>query len=115
MIADRWQRLNEVFHSAIALGAEERDAFLANACADDPALRGEVERLIAAHARAGVFIESPALASVAAWAAGTASQRRRADASAPIAWCARSAAAGWAPCSWRSVPTGSSTSGSRSS
>jgi len=70
MIADRWQRLNEVFHSAIALSAEERDAFLAAACADDPALRGEVERLIAAHGHAGGFIEAPALASVAAWTDG---------------------------------------------
>ena len=36
-------------------------------CADDPALRAEVERLLAAHDRAGDFISSPAIAAAGAW------------------------------------------------
>src|SRR6185312_13841914 len=44
----------------------ERDAFLQQSCADDPGLRAEVERLLAAHASAGDFILSPAIESARA-------------------------------------------------
>ena len=53
MSGERWERLTELFHAAVALPDEARGAFLADACAGDPALRAEVERLVAAHARAG--------------------------------------------------------------
>ena len=62
MSSERWQRLTDVFHAAVALESAERGAFLADTCAGDPALREEVERLLAAHERAGDFIESPAVA-----------------------------------------------------
>jgi serine/threonine protein kinase/tetratricopeptide (TPR) repeat protein len=40
--------------------AEERSAYVAQACGDDKELRGRVEQLVAAHFRAGSFMESPA-------------------------------------------------------
>jgi serine/threonine protein kinase/tetratricopeptide (TPR) repeat protein len=67
MTADRWERLNEIFHAALALDAADRAALLDSACAGDQPLRTEVERLIAAHERAGRFIELPAIASGDEW------------------------------------------------
>src|SRR4051794_27376619 len=61
MSGAHWERLNELFHEASTLGAAERARFLEQACADDPELRKQTERLIAAHERAGHFIESPAV------------------------------------------------------
>jgi len=43
----RWQRLEELFHRALALDAGQRDAFLAAECGGDEELRREVERLLA--------------------------------------------------------------------
>jgi tetratricopeptide (TPR) repeat protein/tRNA A-37 threonylcarbamoyl transferase component Bud32 len=65
--SDRFQRCEELFHAAVALPGEQRDAFLQQRCADDPPLRAEVERLLAAHARAGDFISSPAVAAAGPW------------------------------------------------
>jgi serine/threonine-protein kinase len=45
--ADRWQRIEEIFHHAAALADGERTAFLDAASYDDPELRSEVERLLA--------------------------------------------------------------------
>jgi serine/threonine protein kinase/WD40 repeat protein len=41
-----FQRVEELFHQAVALGSEERCAFLDGACGDDPELRAAVEELI---------------------------------------------------------------------
>src|SRR5205085_9623875 len=57
----QWRQVNELFHSALGRGPEERASFLEGACAGDEALRREVEELLAAHERAGSFIEKPAL------------------------------------------------------
>ena len=54
MGADRWQRLNEIFHAALALGPGERSAFLAQAGTDDESLRLETEELLRAHEHAEV-------------------------------------------------------------
>jgi tetratricopeptide (TPR) repeat protein/tRNA A-37 threonylcarbamoyl transferase component Bud32 len=62
MMSDRFQRCEELFHAALALEAAAREAFLEEACATDRGLRAEVERLLSAHARAGDFIGSPAVA-----------------------------------------------------
>jgi tetratricopeptide (TPR) repeat protein/tRNA A-37 threonylcarbamoyl transferase component Bud32 len=64
--SDRWQRCEELFHAALPLAEGEREAFLERSCADDAGLRVEVERLLDAHARAGDFISSPALAAATA-------------------------------------------------
>jgi eukaryotic-like serine/threonine-protein kinase len=68
MMSDRFQRCEELFHAALALEAAAREAFLEEACATDRGLRAEVERLLSAHARAGDFIGSPAVAPPATWA-----------------------------------------------
>lgn len=66
----RWQRIEELYHSAVALRPAEQAAFLDQACRDDPGLRRELESLLAHDKRAEDFIESPALeiaASQFAW------------------------------------------------
>src|SRR5262245_32228812 len=61
MNADQWARVKEVFHAALDPGGEERMAFVAHICEADAVVRAEVERLLAAHAQVGHFIEqSPA-------------------------------------------------------
>src|SRR5947199_1162240 len=66
MMPERWQQLDRLFHLALERAPEERAAFLDQACAGDQQLRKEVEVLIAAHERAGSFIEKPAV-EVEAW------------------------------------------------
>jgi serine/threonine protein kinase/Tol biopolymer transport system component len=51
--ADRWRRVDELLQSALARPAEERRAFLADACGGDEPLRREVASLLAAHDRPG--------------------------------------------------------------
>jgi serine/threonine protein kinase len=50
-------RVESIFHQALA--HPDRAAFLAEACGDDPELRGRVERLLAAHAELGEFLAPP--------------------------------------------------------
>jgi serine/threonine-protein kinase len=62
MNAERWARVKALFHAALDRDPVERDVFLLDMCRDDDdggALRAEVERLLAAHAEAGAFIEPP--------------------------------------------------------
>lgn len=54
-----WSLLKEVFEGARALPIESRPAYLAEACHDNPALRLEVEQLLASHERAATFLEKP--------------------------------------------------------
>jgi serine/threonine protein kinase/tetratricopeptide (TPR) repeat protein len=67
MSTDRWQRLNQVFHGAVKLPAEQRAEFLARECAGDAPMRAELERLIRAHERADAFLGQPAIDSVGSW------------------------------------------------
>jgi len=60
MTPERWQHLKQIFQSALERKPAERSAFLNRACADDPALRSEVESLIASHDQAGDSIEAMA-------------------------------------------------------
>src|SRR3989454_3785346 len=60
MTPERWQRLKQIFQSALERNPAERSAFLSQACADDPALRSQVESLIASHDQAGDSIEAMA-------------------------------------------------------
>ena len=46
----RWQRLQQLFHGALAQADEARGDWVDAACADDPALREELRRLLAAAA-----------------------------------------------------------------
>ena len=49
MDPERWQRIGELFHRALELGADGRARFLDDACHGDPALRAEVESILAHH------------------------------------------------------------------
>ncbi len=60
MNAERWQRVNELFHSATERAPEERAAFLEEACDGDDGLCREVKSLLNSHERTQNFIESPA-------------------------------------------------------
>ncbi|MET0552815.1 MAG: serine/threonine-protein kinase [Vicinamibacteria bacterium] len=54
-----WQRQKDLFQKALALAPAARAAFLDAACADDHALRREVEELLDAHGKAGGFLSRP--------------------------------------------------------
>jgi eukaryotic-like serine/threonine-protein kinase len=60
MTPERWQKVKEIFQSALDRAPDERSAFLTTACGGDESLREEVESLIAAHEKDGSFIDSPA-------------------------------------------------------
>ena len=71
MKSDRWRQITEIFHAALAREGDARDAFLTDACRQDPSLREEVERLIASHQEAGTFGETAAARSAPHLAPGT--------------------------------------------
>jgi eukaryotic-like serine/threonine-protein kinase len=58
---ERWHEIEWIYHAARELDASARADFLAKACAGDPALRDEVESLLAQADQAGSFLESPAI------------------------------------------------------
>jgi eukaryotic-like serine/threonine-protein kinase len=60
MTPERWQQIKRLFHSALEREPGQRAAFIARACAGDEVLRKEVESLVASHAQADSFIETPA-------------------------------------------------------
>ncbi len=55
-----WARVKALFLDTLDRPPAERDAFLAQACAGDPALRAEVQSLLDHDEAAGSFCESPA-------------------------------------------------------
>jgi len=62
MDADRWRRIEELFDKVLDCPPTDRTAFLDRACADDPALKTEVTRLLALHEKApDSFLNTPAL------------------------------------------------------
>ena len=65
MNPERADRVEQLYHSALERDAEERDAFLRQACGDDLQLEQEVWSLLEAHRKAESFLESPALEVVA--------------------------------------------------
>jgi eukaryotic-like serine/threonine-protein kinase len=65
MEVERWQRIEELYHSALPLPAEARRKFLLDACSGDEDLRCEVESLLRHGDRTGSILESPALAVLA--------------------------------------------------
>jgi serine/threonine protein kinase/class 3 adenylate cyclase len=60
-----WQRIEALYYDALDFAEAERAAFLAQACADDEALRAEVESLLAARAKAATFLVPAELAKLA--------------------------------------------------
>ena len=61
MKPERWQRLESLYHEALEREPAERATFLREACADEDALRCEVESLLGYEEKAEKFIEVPAL------------------------------------------------------
>ena len=57
--AARWRRLESIVHTALARPAEERAAFLVEACSDDSDLRREAASLLERDARADGFLGAP--------------------------------------------------------
>src|SRR5215470_13487524 len=61
MKTERWLQIERLYHELLERSADQRTAFLAEACADDAALRRDVESLLKAHDEAGAFLVAPAL------------------------------------------------------
>jgi serine/threonine protein kinase/Tfp pilus assembly protein PilF len=58
---ERWQEIEQLYHAALQRDANDRAAFLVEACKGDEKLRRELESLLKYEERAEHFIESPAL------------------------------------------------------
>jgi eukaryotic-like serine/threonine-protein kinase len=58
---ERWQEIERIYLATRGKDKSARTAFLSKACAGDPALRDEVESLLASDEEAGSFLESPAI------------------------------------------------------
>lgn len=46
MDASDWDKLQRIFHTALALEPSQRPAYLSEVCFDDPALRTRLERML---------------------------------------------------------------------
>ena len=57
---DDWPRVKRVLEGALAREGADRQAYLAEACGTDAALRARIDVLLAAGDRAGTFLETPA-------------------------------------------------------
>jgi protein kinase-like protein len=62
-LTDQWSRVTALFEEAVELDRDAREALLARASATDAASATEVRALLAAHDRAGGFLETPAWAA----------------------------------------------------
>ena len=60
MESKRWRRVEDLYHSALKVHADQRSAFLKNECHDDLELQKEVASLLSYESAAAGFIESPA-------------------------------------------------------
>src|SRR5688500_1207477 len=65
MVDEKWQKVRNIFDSALQLNPTERRRFIDQVCGDDKALLAEVESLLTSHASADGFMETPAVAKVA--------------------------------------------------
>jgi eukaryotic-like serine/threonine-protein kinase len=76
---NRWRRVEDLYHALLNLPADERPAFLNDACRDDVALRQEVESLLSCEKPAENFLNKPAFEVVARIIAHDGSDRPKAD------------------------------------
>jgi serine/threonine protein kinase/tetratricopeptide (TPR) repeat protein len=65
MQAERWQRVEQLYHAALERAEGQRAAFLEESCSGDDGLRREVESLLAHREKADDFLEVPALEAAA--------------------------------------------------
>jgi serine/threonine protein kinase/Flp pilus assembly protein TadD len=63
MTPERWREITGIFHAARERDPAHREAFVAEACRDDPTLRREVEEMLVGLDDAGQFGETPLFAS----------------------------------------------------
>ena len=56
---ERYRRLRALFDKAFQRDPSARESYLNEACADDPALQSQVQRLLDAHQKASFFLEQP--------------------------------------------------------
>jgi Tol biopolymer transport system component len=68
MQAERWKKIEKLYQAAVALSAEKRADYLAQACPGDPDLRAEVLSLLAQNADS--FLESSPVSAVKPLSAG---------------------------------------------
>jgi Tol biopolymer transport system component len=59
MTPERWKRVEELYHAALALPSGERSVFLADGCRDDEALQREVESLLNQPESSGGLLNAP--------------------------------------------------------
>ncbi|MCA1606806.1 MAG: protein kinase, partial [Acidobacteria bacterium] len=71
MTPERWQKVKELFESALERTPDERCAFLDQACDGDEPLRREVQSLLASFNEGESFMEQPAVALAAETLAGS--------------------------------------------
>jgi len=62
--AERWQRINEIFHAALDVDPAQRDAFTRTQAGPDADLLREVQSLLDSHRRSNGYLDVPA------WAVG---------------------------------------------
>jgi serine/threonine protein kinase/tetratricopeptide (TPR) repeat protein len=67
VISERWQKIEELFQAAVERPREERNSFLAQACAGDKSLRREIEALLASDADEESKIDDIASSIAADW------------------------------------------------
>src|SRR5262249_55244788 len=60
-----WEKLQDIFHAALALAPAERHAYLDHACDGNAALRQAVESLIKSHEETDNFVDTPAYQAAA--------------------------------------------------
>src|ERR1051326_9585268 len=65
MTPERWEQVGKLYQATLALPTAERETFLDVACVDDPAMRREVESLLAAEDGAGSFLAAGAMKDAA--------------------------------------------------
>ena len=70
MNPERWRQIDEVFDAALELEPGARARFLSERCGGNAELRRQVEALLAAHDKAGAFIETSAMKVAARAVAG---------------------------------------------
>jgi serine/threonine protein kinase/Tol biopolymer transport system component len=63
MTPERWKQVEELYHAARARPSSDRQAFLADSCRDDEALRREVESLLNEPVSVDGFLDAPAHAA----------------------------------------------------
>jgi len=65
MRPERWQTIEDLYHTASGLPDDQRDSFLRSACGEDQSLLREIESLLRQGDKPQCFLDSPAVAVMA--------------------------------------------------